>query len=171
MSNLRPGTYRVRGVEAGLGMTGGDSPKEQVAVRLEILSEGFEGETITYFGYFTEKTTERTLESLRLRGWTGDDLFDLSSIDGSAEARAVIEEDSYNGEVRLKVKWINGFGGLSLKTPMNDAQAKSFAARMKGAAIASRTKPGAKTATPAQPRGSQARHDSPPPHGDDDIPF
>ena len=176
--SLQPGTFRVRGGSAALGFTSGQ--KEQVAVLLEILDEGYVGETITWFGFFTEATTERTLDSLRLLGWKGDDLFDLSGI-GETEARAVLDEEDYNGEMRLKVKWINGPGGLALKAPMNESQARAFAARMKGTVLAHKQtagQPAALKPRAAVPASRQAppqrrqHHDAPPPHEDDDqIPF
>jgi hypothetical protein len=183
MSNLRPGTFAARGVSGALGFTEGG--KEQVAVQLEILSEEFLGETITYYGYFTEKTQERTIESLRLLGWSSDDLFDLSGI-GSTEVRVVIEEEDYNGKLQLKVKWINGPGGLALKAPMSDGEARAFSARMKGAVLASKQRAPATTAsrpttarsgTQPQRNGAQSSSrgryddDAPPPVDDDQIPF
>jgi len=79
---------------------------------------------------------------------------------------------SYNGEVRLKVNWINKLGGLALKTPMSPAQAKAFAAQMKGtvlaakAAVASgasttKAAPATNTAKRTTPAGSRAQ----PPRG------
>jgi len=60
---LVEGTFVARGVAVALGLTSAGAP--QVAVELTIKDEEFLGETITWFGYFTEKTTERTLETLR----------------------------------------------------------------------------------------------------------
>lgn len=178
MSNLRPGTFTARGISGALGFTEGG--KEQAAVQLEILNEEFLGETITWYGYFTEKTQERTLESLRLLGWSSDDLFDLAGI-GSTEVRVVLEEEDYNGKMQLKVKWINGPGGLALKAPMSDGEARAFSARMKGAVLASKQKAPtttasrpttARTGTQSHRNSSQSRgRDDAPPHSDDDIPF
>jgi hypothetical protein len=171
MSNLQPGTYKARGIAAQLGFTEGG--KEQVAVQLEILDENYHGETISWYGYFTEKTADRTLESLRLLGWASDDLFDLSGI-GSTEIRAILEEEDYNGKMILKVKWINGPGGLALKAPMSDAQARDFSQRMKGLVLSNKQRAGSapKTAPKTQQRTAPPRRDDVPPHGDDDhIPF
>src|SRR5688500_1276083 len=137
---IKEGTYTAKGVEAKLGFTA--AGKEQVAVRLRLSS----GEGITYFGYFTEKTTERTLESLRHLGWAGEDLFDLSGIDQN-EVEIVVEHEEYetdSGELKTsaKVRWINaiGGGGIAMKSTMDVAQAKAFAQRMKATAIAAKRK-------------------------------
>lgn len=162
---ISKGTHKARGVEGALGMTG--TGKEQVAVLLEILEGEHMGEQITWYGYFTEKTVDRTMQSLRYLGWETDDLSDLAGI-GSNEVRVVIEhEEDQQGEMRARVKWINGGGGIGLKDKMDDNAARAFAARMKGAAIASRS---------AQPRnggksGSGNRFDGPPPPDDSDLPF
>lgn len=174
---LKAGTFRAKGMSAALGYTQGG--KEQVAVELRIVEEEFLGDAITWYGYFTENTTERTLESLRLLGWAGDDLFDLSGI-GSTEVRVVIKEEEYEGKLRLKAEWINPIGGLGLAKPMNDQQAKAFAARMKGSVLAMNKKQGTKPQSAPtssgprpQPRnsGGAYRDDEPPPPTDKDLGF
>lgn len=172
--SIKAGTYKARGVVAALGFTAGG--KEQVAVQLAILSEGHEGETVTWFGYFSDAATDRTLESLRHLGWQGDDLFDLTGIDGN-EVSIVLEEDDYNGKTSIKVKWINEIRGLTLKAPMTDAQAKAFSARMKGAAVGQRQRAGTPPAKPTQsaqrPLNGRGRDEGRAADdiGDDEIPF
>jgi hypothetical protein len=175
---LTAGTFNARGVSAGLGFTSNGAP--QVAVELKVLDEGFVGETITWFGYFTEGTHERTIESLRTLGWKGDDLDNLDGI-ADNDVRIVLDEEEYDGKTRLKVKWINKAGGLALKTPMTPEQARAFARQMKGAVLASSAKRPAQTqqARPAQtrptagPRAKAAEPDGqlPPEAYGDDIPF
>lgn len=148
MSDLVEGTYRARGVLGALGMT--STGREQVAVELQILDENFAGATITWFGYFTEETQERTFESLRTLGWKTDDLSNLDGINAN-EVKIVLKDEEYDGKWRLKVAWINKPGGLALKTPMNEQQARSFAAQMKGRAMASRRAAVAAGSTPAAP--------------------
>lgn len=174
------GKYRARGMSGGLGYTNGGAP--QVAVELQIVEDGeFNGETITWFGYFTEDTEDRTMESLRILGWKGDDLSNLEGV-GDNDVRIVIEEEEYQGQVRSKVKWINKIGGLALKTPMTAQQAKAFAAQMKGKAIASRQAGGGAQPPPqtrptqqSRPQQQQRREPTRGPHpddgGDDGIPF
>lgn len=179
---INEGRYKARGVEAALGFTG--TGKEQVAILLEITEGEHAGDRITWYGFFTEKTTERTFESLRALGWSGDDLADLASTSANEVSIVVEHEEDNEGTPRARVRWINGGGGIAMRDTMDAGAAKAFAARMKGQAIASRqrAKPGAPPAngrsappstqrTPAPaPRGAAAHDDAPPP-GDDDIPF
>ena len=135
---IEEGRYRARATDAKLGVaqTGSDT----VAVAFELLDHP--GQHITWYGYFTEKTVERTMESLRYCGWENDDVSNLSGI-SSNEVELVIEhEDDKEGKPRARVKWINKTGSskAQLKTEMNDAQKKSFASKMKGYALASRAK-------------------------------
>ena len=161
--------YKARGVVAQLGETGGGKP--QVGVQFSILDEGMQGERITAYLYFTEKTTERSIESLRICGWQGDDLTDLQGIQLN-EVELVCEPESYQGpddqepKTTLKVKWINAPGGGGLRAPMAPDKAKSFAAQMKGQIRAFDQKHGIKT-----PSNGSAGRPVPPPHTDDDIPF
>jgi hypothetical protein len=176
---IAPGRYRARGVEAALGMTG--TGKEQVAILLRVVEEGGEnhGAELTWYGYFTEKTAERTLESLRHLGWTGDDLTDLSGIDANEVSIVVEHEEGQDGKLRARVQWINApGGGLAMKDRLDGAAAKAFATRMRGMAIASRDKQraqagaanGPRPAAQPRPRAAAAGGGDPG-FGDDDIPF
>jgi len=129
---LVAGTYTARAVAGGLGFAKTGTP--QVAVELQITDEHFAGETITWFGYFTEGTHERTIEALRTLGWRTDDLDNLEGISDN-EVKVVLKEDEYEGKIQLKVAFINRPGGLALKTPMSPQQAKDFARQMKGTVL------------------------------------
>lgn len=164
-----PQTLKARATHGMLGYTAGG--KEQIAVELLILEGEHEGERLSWYGYFTEGTFARTLESLRLLGWRGDDLSDLSGIDENAVS-IVVDEEEYNGERKVRVRWINAPGGLALKEPMTSDQAKAFAAKMRGRVLALSKGNGAKQPPQPAPRPTKpsAGHE-PPPHSDDDIPF
>jgi len=169
---IQPGTYRARGVTAALGLTSKGS--EQVAVELTLLEGENEGKSITWYGYFTDKTTERTLDSLRHLGWEGDDLADLTGIDRN-EVNVVIEDEQDDrGEYRSRVRWINRAGGLALKERLQGDQLKAFSARMKGAVLAHKQKSGAPRSNGnggGQRRPPSRGSDRPPPPEDDDLPF
>lgn len=171
---LAPGYYRAMAVEWALGKTNGGAP--QVAVRFETFEDDVPGESITWYGYFTEKTTERTLESLGYCGWTGDDITDLTGVE-SNEVQIVVEHETYEGKVNAKVKWVNrpGGGGIAIKAPLDDAEKASFAREMKAKIISMRQ---GQRAAPA--RKSSSRQPEPPPIAHDpryaadlneDIPF
>ena len=129
---IEAGTYEARPITAALGQTKGDKPCVGVEFELDT------GAHISWFGYFTEKTTERTIESLRFCGWTGQDLDDLREI-GSKDkltVQLVIEHEEYDGKTTAKVQWVNRGGGLRLSKPLEGQAAKAFAAQMKGAVVA-----------------------------------
>jgi hypothetical protein len=161
--------YRARAIEAGLGES--STGKEQVAVSFEILTEGVPEKFLTWFGYFTDATANRTIESLRHCGWKGDDLTDISGLD--QEVDLVVEEEEYEGKQHTKVQWVNRPGGLTIKTPLSPDKAKAFSASMRDRIRALDTANGTRTAparsTP-RPAGGDKRPE-PPPLGDTDIPF
>lgn len=134
---LVPGKFlaRARGAQLGVAGTG----TEQIAVEFEVTEEGdYRGERITWFGFFSDKTYERTLEALRHCGWQGDDLRDLTGIDQNEVELDCSNETDPKGNVRLRVQWVNKPGGMRLKQPMTDAQSADFAERMKAKVIAHR---------------------------------
>jgi hypothetical protein len=42
---------------------------EQVGMRVEILDGEFAGQALTWYGYFTDASEQRTLEQLEIAGW------------------------------------------------------------------------------------------------------
>lgn len=162
------GTFRARAVEWDLGYT--STNKEQVAVRFELLDVDEGARYLTWYGFFTDKTTERTLDSMRHCGWKGDDLFDLSGL-GDNEVDLVLEtEEDNEGKAHLRVRWVNSRGGLALKDRMDDDARRTFAQRMKGAVLAHKKKA---PRPPAKSNGGSSSQQPPgdPGFGDDDIPF
>lgn len=123
--------YKAKGILGALGKT--NTGKEQVAIELEITDGERKGDTLTWYGFFTEAAIDRTLESLRHLGWEGDDLSNLSGIDRN-EVSIVVEDEEFNGVVREKVKWING-GGIAMKETLDDGAAKALAAKLRGHVI------------------------------------
>ena len=135
---IQAGTYRARAIEGALGET--STGKEQVAVRFQLLD--FE-QTITWYGYFTDKTLEGTFRALRTAGWKGQDLSDLSDLAGETpEVHLVVEHEAYKNPqtgqttTTAKVRWVNSTGGIGLKAQLPEDKAKAFAAKMRGALVA-----------------------------------
>jgi len=133
---IEPGYYKAKAVSAALGYT--NNGTEQVAMLVDMIDTGSQ---MTWYGYFTEKTTDRTLESLMIAGWDGESLVAFEGL-GTEEFVAVVEEDNYNGESRTRISWINRArsGGPKLNNPMDDVQLQNFAQKMKGRAMALRNK-------------------------------
>ena len=133
MALLDAGTYRARAVEGALGET--KTGKEQVVVRFQLIGEGLAVTHLSWFGYFTEKTTESTFRALRTAGWRGQDLADLSDLSRSdaPEVDLVVEHEAgQDGVVRARIRWVNSAGGVGLGTQLAPDKAKAFAARMRG---------------------------------------
>lgn len=171
--SLEIGKHPARAVGGALGTA--DTGTDQVAVEFEFVDGANKGQRIAWYGYFTEKAEERTIKSLRIAGFQGDDLSDLSSL-GRADTpvvQLVLEESEYNGNVSVKVAWVNALGGVGLKKPMDEDQAKSFAERMKGrlAAIEGRKAAPQQRRTPARQAPPSAPQQLAQTRPDDDIPF
>ncbi len=156
---LNPGTYVAKPVQAVLAKT--STGKEQVAVEFELTEEDVRGQRITWYGFFTDGTFDRTIEGLRACGWEGDDLSNLSSINGSVEASIVIEHEEYQGHVKARVRWVNKAGGVAVKDRIPDDEAKRFAAKMRGRISAGVVKAGGKPTSAAAPRAPLAGEDDP----------
>lgn len=174
---MQNGLYRAKAVRAELGEAG--TGNAQVGIEFELLDGGvtepeFIPRFIHYYGTFTDKAVQHTLKAMRTAGWKGDDVSDLSSVGGpdAPEVSLVVENETYNGQTRPKVKWVNSQGGPMMKTPLAGEKAKQFAARMKGAVLAFDKQAG--TPKPAPPTSrTGALSPEPPPPGDnfDDVPF
>lgn len=132
---IETGTWRAKAVGAELGYT--SKGHEQVAVAVEFLDGPNAGKSMTWYGYFTERTADRSLESLMIAGWDGEDLSALTGV-GTTEFEVVVELDTYEGKTKPRIQWINRlFGtGPALKNKMDAGARSSFAERMKGRALA-----------------------------------
>lgn len=158
------------------GLTSGD--KKQCLIQFRILSGQFEGRSVPWFAYFTEKTWKTTLKGLRSCGWKGDDLATATVENlGNLVELEVEHEKNDKGEMKARVRWVNApGGGIQLKTPMNEAQMRQFAAQMKSYSSQVPEVEGAPPeSTPAASHAAPpaASHEPPPIEGnpDDDIPF
>jgi hypothetical protein len=138
---LPPGTYNA--VAALIRSEAGDEAyvqfgnsrekgTPQVCINFEITDGDYAGHRIAWMGYFTEKTTKRTFETLRLVGWKGDDLMGALAQELTNQVSLVVDHEEWDGKVRAKIKWVNppGGGGLRINT-MNANDLRSFAASMK----------------------------------------
>jgi hypothetical protein len=106
----------------------------QIALEFEIVEGDFANRTVPWFGYFSDKTWERTCESLRYCGWKGDDLADLGALD--YQVQIVVEHNEYDGKCFPRVAWVNrlGSGHIKLQKPLPQEELRRFAARMRSRA-------------------------------------
>ena len=83
------------------------------------------GKEIVWRGYLSEKAKPRTVESLiRAFDWDGD--WDELDTFAGIDVIIVTEEEEYNGETRIKAKWLN-----SLTNKAKEEVAERLLARMK----------------------------------------
>lgn len=153
---IEAGTYRARArgeqyVAFGVSSNG----NEQVAVELELLGDGDapSGESITWTGTFASETAIRiALDAMRAMGWTGSTILDLTGI-GSTVVEAVVEHETYQGETRARVRFINvpGASRFKFKQELDAGGKAALAARLR----AYTAKPGAQAA-PARPAARPA---------------
>jgi len=136
-----------------------------VNVMFDLLDGPNKGEQITAYLYLSDKTEQRTCESLLHCGWTGKDFKTLPGF-GTKDVYLVIEYDSYEGKMHAKVKWVNSgkrTAGVKDEDRMQDAEIKGFASRMETLAK------GALDGTPKPPKSAPTSKQTA--SADDDIPF
>jgi len=173
---MNVGRHRARamGIDFGIASTG----TEQCAVTFEVTEGECAGETIGWFGSFTEKAAKYSIQALRALGWKGNDLAAIVAEDLVDEVDLVVqEEQDQQGEPRLRVRYINrpGTGAAMLKTPMTATQRAAFAARMRGQCMAEKPVAAGQQKPKAQaaPRATSNRDAAgiQEASGMDDIPF
>lgn len=175
---MEKATYRAKAVNVTFGQSDSEKASRFVAIGMEVVDDdNFAGETLTWLGYFTEKTTARTIESVQHMGFKGDDLAQLEDI-GLEQCvellptvvEIVCDPDEYNGEWTLKIQWINrmGAGRFKAKKPLVGSELKAFAAQLKGAFKNARgpSKPAGNGASSQHPNAPTSKRAN-----DDDLPF
>lgn len=130
MPQIPDGTYLATALEATLGAADTGTPYIGVLFHLKEA-----GAKLTWRGFFTEKTQERTIEALRACGWKGDDLSEVSFPAGN-EVEVVVANEEWDGKVHPKIQWVNAIRGPAVKNAMSAGERKAFAERMRGAVLA-----------------------------------
>ncbi len=164
----------------------GRTPNTQTAfvrVQFEITAEcEFRGHQIHWDGWLTEKTSERTMDSLEHCGWDGASLSNPQGV-GTKECSIVIEHEQSekDGKLYPRVKWVNALGGgakLKDEVKLDAAALRSIDQEFKASLMERRQKNGAQASRPsAAPRTSTRASGRPyddnfgPMPSDDDIPF
>lgn len=136
MTDYTLGKHPAKAKSALLGKA--KTGTHQVGVEFVFTDGPNAGKHITWYGFFTDGTRDRTFESLRYAGWKGDDLTDLSSL--SAEdvptVQLVLEQEDHNGQTQVKVRWVNRLGGPAVGEVLGADDAKAFAESMRAHIIA-----------------------------------
>ena len=154
--NIPANKYVAKAVHAELGHA--KTGTEMIAVLFEITEGEYTGQRITWWGYFTEKTARRAVESLKYTGWRGD----WESWDGLGTKRVeldVQEEADGQGGSRLRVQWVNPVSIIKKDSVMSSTQRVAFASKMRG--LVTQVLTGAEGAAPAAPRAVPPRSAQP----------
>lgn len=141
------GIYIGRATAIGIETT--MKGKEYVSADFDIETEDGEADTVEWRGWLTPAALERTIESLRLMGWHGDDIYELAR-DGALrnEVSLDVRHEEYKNKVTARVSFINS------------KEVDLVAVEKKKQALAERIK---KVAAKTKPEN--------PPAEDDDLPF
>jgi hypothetical protein len=145
MSDLIPqGNYSFK----GFGMPElGSSPEKNtpfVHVAVQIVGGAYDGRVVSRDLFFTEKTTQRTMEGLKALGCTfpGNNIDDFTGY-GSTTTTGTVEHETYTpkdgGEPKTvaKIGFINSNFGVNAAARMDEAQKAAFRAKMMGTVAAS----------------------------------
>jgi hypothetical protein len=130
---IEAGTYMMRATDAELGFTAGGEGKDskpQVAVLLEFVDGPHKGSTLTWYGYFTEKSKPITVRALRALGMQGNNIAEaLDTIRGETSCVVEVEND-LEGNARPRVRWVGQGGSLAMKKPMSEHEKAAFSASL-----------------------------------------
>lgn len=149
MAELTPGRYIARALRWEFGRS--SRGNEQVAVVFQIASGEHAGRCLTWYGAFTEKTVERTLDSLQYCGWDGRSLREMRGMGTQdVELDVQIERSPVDQRERLRVKWVNKVGG-GFKEKLSTADIGALDQRLKGYMLA-------RHAAPAAPAGDAGKY-------------
>lgn len=127
MADIKSGIYKAKVVKGSeeYGESANKTPELLLRVHVPELQR-----ELTVVLYFSESASPYSLERLRLCGWKGTDLSDLTGVDEN-EIEIEVKYEDYQGAPKMKVGIRSGGGTFSTKTPVDK---KAFAAKV--AAIA-----------------------------------
>lgn len=179
MSLIPEGKYSAGIVGASFGKSKNNNWQIAIQCQIDAADADAPGELIAYVGTFTDAATPITFEAIRGCGYDGDDLEEFKMLADKGQLGPVvivIEHETYEGDTRARIKFINrpGGGAFKFKEEMSAQDVRGFAASMK-AAMRSHTRPapkkqdGARGPAPAARGTSPARRDEVPPPDDRDY--
>ena len=173
---IAPGTHEVRVVDHYLAEIG-----EKKTPALLVTFENDLGHRITWSGWLSEKAIVRTVDTLeQVLGWdAAADGYELAALStdnpklAGHECQIVVEEETYEGTTRNKVKWVNPKGSTGGGPgAMEVAAAKALSASMRARIASSRgPKPTTAPSRPAAPAKAAARDNANDAKFDESIPF
>lgn len=141
----KAGRYDARIVDYGITEIE-STGNTYVAILLEFTQDG-ERKEITYFGFLSsEKSRKHTFDALTNCGFKGTDLSVLAdgvqsgALDHETPVNIVIEQETYEGKTRWRVRWINR--RAAFRSKIDRAEAKSRLGALSGELAAYRRENG-----------------------------
>jgi hypothetical protein len=156
-----------------------------IALPLEVTELGDQlGRRITWRGWLTAGAFDYTIKALsKTFGWDGDmeAIRDNPEFFSRMDCQIVTESETYNGELRVKVKWLNspgGGGGKKIDAGKLDSILSTLGRKAKAVAKAALSEEGAAPSQTQAPVRQQPHHEAKangyqpqPVIEDDDLPF
>jgi hypothetical protein len=135
MAMLSEGTYSAR-AQSMTPIRSSEKGTEGIAVVFMILDEGpFKNKLIEWTGWLSEKTRERTAESLVLCGFDGENEDTIKKNVVSLEVEHEVNPE--NGKTYAKVAWVNDPNrARSIHKPLDGAEKSEAFSRLRGLVVA-----------------------------------
>lgn len=128
---LKPDIYIAVITNGSVGKSRNGTPQ----IAIEFRPDG-STETIWYYCFLTDKTKDRTLETLAMLNWSGDcdevsGRWTDGSWDPNKRVQIVVEDETnpINGKTFPRVKWVNS---LEKTTNLQPMEIKTMVATLKG---------------------------------------
>lgn len=103
---------------------------EMVSVTFQFVDGPNKDKRISWSGYFTDATAERTMDALEHCGWDGDDIKALKGF-GTKNVELVIEEEQgQDGNMYPRVQWVNKLFNRGPGVLFEEEELDGFATRM-----------------------------------------
>lgn len=124
---------------------------DQVLMYFRIVEGECAGETLPWVGYFSADAMKRTLESIRLAGFNGDEIYELPAGFAPQQVTVVVEHNTNptNGKTYPRVAWVNELGNLGGRLKF-DKPIEGDALRMLSAKLKAKMPPPRKVTAPSQ---------------------
>lgn len=152
MTLIKPGKYNAKVKDHAIGETKGGAP--QAIIRFEFVADGTDRE-LAWYGYFTDKTVERTIKALVICGLDGASASGPLEIGREVSITVDIDQD-LSGNDRNVIRWVNALGDTGTAKSMPQSEAKAKLARFDGLVMSTKA---------AMPQQHSKRRD------EDNIPF
>lgn len=129
------GQYMARGVKGSEQYAPASNGSPQIAIDMAIEGGEAEGATMTMVLSFSGNAPEHSTRKLRMLGWKGDLLDDLTGIDANAVA-VIVRDHEHNGKIQRKMDIVYGAnsGAFKFNKVMDTREKKAFAAQFAGLA-------------------------------------